>query len=128
VRLSLTVKREAKGQGSERVQIVRPKTGFSAYITPPTPTGMPDGVLYPTQATEHTTVEMPVVQHFIDAIDLELGRATGDILAVNVNGNIQIKVPGGRVLEQARHRVHVKVPGRGQQIALQTTNGNIHVR
>ena len=61
-------------------------------------------------------------------IDLELGRATGDILAVNVNGNIRIKVPGGKVLEQARHRVHVKVPGRGQQIALETTNGNIHVR
>lgn len=61
------------------------------------------------------------------AIDLELGRATGDILAMNASGGIRIKVPNGRILEQGRHRVHVKVPGGTQMILLETTNGNITV-
>ena len=61
------------------------------------------------------------------AIDLELGRATGDLLAENARGSIRIKVAAAQVLEQGRHRVHVKVPGRNQKIHLATTNGSIQV-
>jgi hypothetical protein len=61
------------------------------------------------------------------AIELELGRATGDILAENANGSIRVKVPNGQVLEVTKHRVHVRVPGKIQKIALGTTNGSILV-
>ena len=60
-------------------------------------------------------------------IDLELGRATGEIEAANESGSIRIRVASGLVLEQNRHRVHVKVPGSSQMIVLETVNGSIHV-
>lgn len=60
-------------------------------------------------------------------IDLELGRATGDIVAASASGTIRIKVAGARVLEQERHRVHARVPGSAQTILLATTTGNITV-
>jgi len=60
-------------------------------------------------------------------IDLDLGRATGDIVAESANGSLRIRVAGGQLLELGKHRVRVRVPGKGQKIALQTTNGNIHV-
>jgi len=62
------------------------------------------------------------------AIDLELGRATGDLLAVNATGAIKIRTSKGRILEQTRHRVRLLVPGSGQTILLETTNGSITVR
>ncbi|MDR3673180.1 MAG: DUF4097 family beta strand repeat-containing protein [Holophaga sp.] len=61
------------------------------------------------------------------AIDLELGRATGELLAENAHGSIRIKVASAQVLELGKHRVHVKVPGRTQKIHLSTTNGSILV-
>jgi hypothetical protein len=61
------------------------------------------------------------------AIDLELGRATGEILAETANGSIHIKVPGGQVLESGKNRVRVRVPGRSQRITLASTNGSIQV-
>jgi hypothetical protein len=61
------------------------------------------------------------------AIDLELGRATGDLLAENAHGSIRIRVAGAQVLELGKHRVHVRVPGRNQKILLGTTNGSIQV-
>jgi hypothetical protein len=61
------------------------------------------------------------------AIDLELGRATGDLLAENAHGSIRIRVANAQVLELGKHRVHVRVPGRNQKILLGTTNGSIQV-
>ena len=61
------------------------------------------------------------------AIDLELGRATGDLLAENAHGSIRVRVAGAQVLELGKHRVHVRVPGRNQKIVLGTTNGSIQV-
>jgi len=62
------------------------------------------------------------------SIELELGRATGDIVAENSNGTLEIKVPGAQVIEQSKHSARVKVPGRTQPIHLETTNGSIRVR
>ena len=61
------------------------------------------------------------------AIDLELGRASGEIQAESANGSIRIKVPGAQVLENGKHRVRVRVPGRSQKIVLESTNGSIQV-
>jgi hypothetical protein len=61
------------------------------------------------------------------AIDLELGRATGDLLAENARGSIRIQVAHAQILEQGKHRVQVRVPGRTQKIHLSTTNGSIQV-
>lgn len=61
------------------------------------------------------------------AIDLELGRATGDLLAENAHGSIRIRVANAQVFELGAHRVHVRVPGRNQKILLTTTNGSIQV-
>jgi hypothetical protein len=61
------------------------------------------------------------------AIDLELGRACGEIQADSANGSIRIKVPGGQVLENGKHRARVRVPGRNQKIVLASTNGSILV-
>lgn len=60
-------------------------------------------------------------------IDLELGRATGDLLAENAHGSIRVRVANAQVLEMGKHRVHVRVPGRSQKISLETTNGSILV-
>lgn len=61
------------------------------------------------------------------SIDLELGRATGEITAENSNGTIDIKVPSAQVLEITKHSAHVKIPGKQQKITLETTNGSIHI-
>lgn len=62
------------------------------------------------------------------SIEVELGRASGDLLAENSNGTVEIKVPGAQVIEQSKHSARVKVPGRAQPIRLETTNGGIRVR
>jgi hypothetical protein len=62
------------------------------------------------------------------SIDVELGRATGEVLAENSNGSLDIRVPGAQVLDMSKHSAHVKVPGRQQKITLETTNGSIRVR
>jgi DUF4097 and DUF4098 domain-containing protein YvlB len=61
------------------------------------------------------------------SIDVELGRATGELLAENAYGSIRVKVPNAQVLELGKHRVRVRIPGRPQKIALTTTNGSIQV-
>jgi DUF4097 and DUF4098 domain-containing protein YvlB len=61
------------------------------------------------------------------AIDLELGRATGELLAENAHGSIHVRIANGQVLESGKHRVRVRIPGRGQKILLSTTNGSIQV-
>lgn len=62
------------------------------------------------------------------SIEVELGRATGEIVAENSIGAIEARVPGAQVVEQTRHRAHLKVAGRPQRIALTTTNGAIRIR
>lgn len=61
-------------------------------------------------------------------IEVELGKATGDLVAENSNGSLEIKVAGAQVIEISKHSAHVKVPGRTQTIRLETTNGSIRVR
>lgn len=60
-------------------------------------------------------------------IDIDLGSATGDIVAENSNGSLDIKVPGGQVIEMEKHNAHVKRPGKTQRIEVSTTNGHIRV-
>ena len=62
------------------------------------------------------------------SIEVDLGKATGDILAENANGSLDISVPGAQSIETSKHSAHLKVPGRTQQIRLETTNGSIRIR
>lgn len=62
------------------------------------------------------------------SIEVDLGKATGDLVAENNNGSLEVKIPGAQVIEQTKHSAHVKVPGRAQSIRLETTNGSIRVR
>jgi hypothetical protein len=62
------------------------------------------------------------------SIEVELGKAGGDLMAENSNGSLDIKVPGAQILEITKHSAHVKVPGRSQAIRLETTNGSIRVK
>jgi len=59
---------------------------------------------------------------------VELGKATGDLVAENNNGSLEIRIPGAQVIEQTKHSARIKVPGRSQPIRLETTNGSIRVR
>jgi len=61
-------------------------------------------------------------------IDLELGKASGELEASNTNGSLDLKLPGAQVIEISKHNAHLKVPGRNQKITLSTTNGSIRVR
>lgn len=62
------------------------------------------------------------------SIELDLGKAGGELLAENSNGSLDINVPGAQVLEQSKHSARLKIPGKPQQIRLETTNGSIRVR
>lgn len=62
------------------------------------------------------------------SIDLELGKATGDLEAGNTHGGLDIKVPTAQVLELSKHTAKLKIPGKLQKIVLDTTNGSIKVR
>ena len=61
------------------------------------------------------------------SIDIELGRATGDLQAEVSNGSIDIKAAGAQIIEVAKHSAHVKIPGKNQKITLETTNGSIRI-
>jgi hypothetical protein len=61
-------------------------------------------------------------------IDVDLGKASGDLVAENSNGSMEIRIPGAQVITLTKHSAHVKVPGRTQSIRLETTNGNIRVK
>jgi hypothetical protein len=62
------------------------------------------------------------------SIEVELGRATGDLKVENSNGSLDIKVAGAQVIELTKHSAHLVVPGRSQPIHLETTNGSIQVK
>lgn len=62
------------------------------------------------------------------SIEVDLGQATGELMAENSNGSMEVRVPGAQVVEITKHSAHVKVPGRTQQIRLETTNGSIRVK
>ncbi len=61
-------------------------------------------------------------------IEIELGKATGDLVVENSNGSLDIKVTGAQMIELTKHSAHLKVPGRDQRIHLETTNGSIRVK
>ncbi len=62
------------------------------------------------------------------SIEVDLGKATGDILAENSNGSLDISVPGAQSIDISKHSAHLKVPGKAQQIRIETTNGSIRIR
>jgi DUF4097 and DUF4098 domain-containing protein YvlB len=62
------------------------------------------------------------------SIELELGKATGDLDAGNTHGSLDIKVPAAQIVELSKHSAKLKIPGKAQRIVLDTTNGSIKVR
>lgn len=62
------------------------------------------------------------------AIEVELGKATGEIRAENTHGSLDIHLPGAQVIELGKHSAHLKIPGKQQLIRLETTNGSIRVK
>ncbi|MFZ1612558.1 MAG: DUF4097 family beta strand repeat-containing protein [Holophaga sp.] len=62
------------------------------------------------------------------SIDVELGKATGEIRAENTHGNMDVRLPGAQTIELTKHSAHLKVPGKPQKIVLDTTNGSITIR
>lgn len=62
------------------------------------------------------------------SIDLELGKAGGELFAENTNGSLDVKVAGAQVIELKKHEAHLKVPGGNQKISVSTTNGSIRIR
>jgi hypothetical protein len=62
------------------------------------------------------------------SIEVELGKATGDLVVENSNGSLDLKVPGAQMIELTKHSAHLKVPGRTQTIHFETTNGSIRVK
>ena len=83
VRVALKVRREARQQTAERVVVSQPKTGFGVYMTPPTPTGVPDGAFYPLLAQEKAVMLNPLEQHLVESeVRLEVVRVRdGRLLA-----------------------------------------------
>jgi len=62
------------------------------------------------------------------SIEVELGKASGDLWAENSNGSLDVKVTGAQVLEMKKHEAHLKIPGSNQKISVSTTNGSIRIR
>lgn len=62
------------------------------------------------------------------SVEVELGKATGDLVAENSNGSLEVKIPNAQVIEVTKHSAHVKVPGRSQSIRIETTNGSVRVK
>ena len=60
-------------------------------------------------------------------LEVELGRAGGDLEAELTNGSIDLRLPGAQLIEVTKRHAHVKVPGKNQKIKLETTNGDIRV-
>lgn len=61
-------------------------------------------------------------------INVELGKAKGDLHAENANGRLDIKLTGVEIVSMDKHEAHIRIPGRTQAINLETTNGSIVVR
>ena len=62
------------------------------------------------------------------SIEVELGKATGDLAAENSNGSLDFRITGAQMIELTKHSAHLKVSGRAQLIHLETTNGSIRVK
>lgn len=62
------------------------------------------------------------------SIEVELGKASGDLWAENTNGSLEVKVPGAQVIEMKKHEARLKIPGGNQKISVSTTNGSIRIR
>jgi len=62
------------------------------------------------------------------SIEVVLGAATGDLIASNTNGTLDIQLPKAEVVSLGKHEAHLKIPGKRQRIELETTNGSIRVR
>ena len=64
------------------------------------------------------------------SIEVELGKAMGELTAENTNGTLDIAL-GNRKVESShisKHSASLVIPGRTQKIHLETTNGAIRVR
>jgi DUF4097 and DUF4098 domain-containing protein YvlB len=61
-------------------------------------------------------------------IEVDLGKACGELVAENSNGGLDIKVPGAEVIELHKHNARIKIPGKAQRIELETSNGGIKVK
>lgn len=61
-------------------------------------------------------------------VDVELGKATGEVVAESRTGLLDVKVHGGVVLESDAQRVRVKIPGRAQKIQIESRSGKVRVR
>lgn len=61
-------------------------------------------------------------------IEVELGKAKGDLKAGNSNGRLDIRLSGVEIVSMEKHEAHIRIPGRAQAISLSTTNGAITVR
>jgi len=60
-------------------------------------------------------------------LDVELGRAGGELQAELTNGVIELRAPGAQMVEVTKHHAHARLPGKNQKITLETTNGSIHI-
>mgnify|MGYP003352977851 CR=1 FL=1 len=54
-------------------------------------------------------------------------KATGEIVAENSNGSVELQLPQAQSVEVGKHSARAKVPGRSQPIRLETTNGSIRI-
>ena len=61
------------------------------------------------------------------SIDVELGRASGELRAENTVGSLEVHVPGAQLMELGKHSVRLRIPGRSQRIHLETTTGSIRI-
>lgn len=62
------------------------------------------------------------------SIEVELGKATGELKVGNTHGGLDLQIPNAQVLEMGKHTARLKIPGKQQLIKLETTNGSIKVR
>jgi len=62
------------------------------------------------------------------SLDVELGQATGELLARSSHGRVDVKVPGASVLAADDQVVRLRIPGRSQKITIESTSGRVRVR
>lgn len=61
-------------------------------------------------------------------IDIDLGRASGEVKAENTNGRLEFHVTGAQDVDLRKHSLHARIPGQNQSLRLSTTNGGIVIR
>ncbi len=62
------------------------------------------------------------------SMDVELGRAAGELFARSGQGTIDVKVPGAQNVESDAHVMRCRIPGRTQKITLESTSGRVRIR